>query len=64
MPGRIRRCLNLNYSNWHDPHVTTKLVDVFKSSPAAKCLLKRVPVFSLVVECNMPKRTSPSKISL
>ena len=42
MPARTRKCLNLNYSNLHDPHVTTKLVDFFKSSPAAKCLLKRV----------------------
>ena len=42
MPGRIRKCLNLNCCKLHDPHVTTNLVDFFKSSPAAKGLLKRV----------------------
>ena len=42
MPGGIRKCLNLNYSNLHDPHVTTNLVDFFNSSPAAKCILKLV----------------------
>ena len=48
MAGRRRKCLNLNYSNLHDPHVTTNLVDFFESSPEAKCLLKRV------VSCAFP----------